>query len=55
MTLVFGWKEEETNLRVEWRCASRDSGGQCVKTPGTSEMQQLPAHNLVSSQSVSDL
>ena len=34
MTMIFGWKEEEIILRVEWRCASRGSGGQCVITPG---------------------
>ena len=30
-TLIFGCWEEGTiqNLRVEWRCASRDNGGQC--------------------------
>ena len=29
--------------RVEWRCASKDGGEQCVMTPGISEMQELCA------------
>ena len=37
---------------VEWRCASRNSGGQCVMTPGISEMQWLLADNLVLPQTV---
>ena len=32
--------------RVEWRCACRDSGGQCVMTSGISEMRVLPADSL---------
>ena len=52
-TLIFGWLEERTIWRVEWRCASRDSGGQCVVSPGIGEMRVLPADNLVSPQNVS--
>ena len=51
--LIFGWWEEGTILRVEWRCASRDSGGQCVMTTGIPVMQWLPADSLVSPQNVS--
>ena len=50
--LIFGWWEEGTILRVEWRCASRDSGELCVITPGISEMQWLSADNLVLLQNV---
>ena len=41
MTLIFGWWKEGTiqNLKVEWRCASTDSGGECVMTPGITVMQ----------------
>ena len=39
-------------MRVEWRCACRDSGGQCAVTPGIPEMQLLPADSLVSTQRV---
>ena len=38
--------------RVEWRCACRDSGGQCVMTSGIPEMQRLSADSLVSPQNV---
>ena len=38
--------------RVEWRCASEDSGGQCAKTSGILEMQELSADSLVLLQSV---
>ena len=54
-TLIFGWWEEGTiqNLMVEWRCASRDSGGACVMmTPGIPEMQWLSADSLVLRHSV---
>ena len=53
--LIFGWWEEGTILRVELRCASRDSGGQCVMMTGTTVMQWLPADSLVSPQNVSGL
>ena len=52
-TLIFGWWEEGAIWRVEWRYASRDSGGQCAMTFGTLKMQQLSADNLVSTQNVS--
>ena len=51
-TLIFGWWEEGTISRVEWRCASRDNGGQCVMMTGIPEMQQLSADSLVSPQNV---
>ena len=39
--------------KVEWRCASKDSGEQCVITsPGISLMQWLPADSFVSPQNV---
>ena len=51
-TLIFGWKEERTVWRVEWRCASRESGEQCVITIGILEMQWLSADSLVTPQNV---
>ena len=51
-TLIFGWSEEGTIWRVKWRCATRESGGQCVMTPGISEMQWLSVDSLVSPQNV---
>jgi len=30
--------EAPISMRVEWRCASMTSGGQCVTTPGTTLM-----------------
>ena len=50
--MTFSWLEEGTVWRVEWRCATRDSGGQCAMTSGISEMQWLSADNLVSLQNV---
>ena len=41
------------SLRVELRCALIDSGGECVVTPGISEMQWLSADSLVSLWNVS--
>ena len=35
---MFVWWEVPTSMRVEWRCASMTSGGQCVMTPGTALM-----------------
>ena len=31
--------------RVEWKCALRDNGGQCVISTGIIEMRELPANN----------
>ena len=42
-------------LRVEWKCAFGDSGGQYVMTSGIPEMQLLPADSLVSPQNVRGL
>ena len=53
-TPMCGWLEEGTILRVEWRCVSMDSGGQCVAT-GITIMQLLSVDSLVSKQSVRDL
>ena len=53
--LIFGWWKEGTILRVELRCASKDSGGQCVMMTGIPEMQWLSADSLVSPQNVSGL
>ena len=35
---MFAWWEAPISMRVEWRCASMTSGGQCVMTPGTTLM-----------------
>ena len=51
-TLIFSWKEERTNWKVVWRCASKDSGGQCVIMTGILEMQWLSADSLISPQNV---
>ena len=52
LTLIFGWWEEGMNWKVEWRCALRDNGGQCVVSSGILEMRELPADSLVSPQIV---
>ena len=33
--VIFVWWEAPISMRVEWRCASMTSGGQCVMTSGT--------------------
>ena len=38
--------------RVEWKCALRDNGGQCVISTGIIEMRELPANNSNSPQIV---
>ena len=50
--LIFDWKEVGIIWRVEWRCASRDSGGQCVMTTGIPVMQWLPVDSSDSLQNV---
>ena len=35
LMVMFGWWEAPISMRVEWRCASMTSGGQCVMTSGT--------------------
>ena len=35
---MFVWWEAPISMRVEWRCASMTSGGQCVMTFGTTLM-----------------
>ena len=35
---MFVWWEAPISMRVEWRCASMTSGGQCVMTPGAALM-----------------
>ena len=42
---MFVWWEAPISMRVEWRCASMTSGGQCVITPGTALMLLLSANN----------
>ena len=39
------WWEAPISMRVEWRCASMTSGGQCVMTPGTTLMLLWSASN----------
>ena len=51
-TLIFGWWEDVVIWRVEWKCATGDSGEQCVMTSGISEMQLLSADNSDSIQRV---
>ena len=36
--VMFVWWEAPISMRVEWRCASMTSGGQCVMTSGTALM-----------------
>ena len=38
-TEMFVWWEAPINMRVEWKCASMTSGGQCVMTAGAALMQ----------------
>ena len=42
---MFVWWEAPISMKVEWRCASMTSGGQCVITCGTSLMLLLFASN----------
>ena len=42
---MFVWWEAPISMRVEWRCASMTSGGQCVMTAGTVLMQLQSASN----------
>ena len=41
--VMFVWWEASISMRVEWRCASMNSGGRCVMTTGTPLMLQLSA------------
>ena len=41
-------------LKVVWRCATGDTGGQCVMITGISEMQVLPADSSILPLIVSD-
>ena len=45
LTEMFVWLEAPISMRVEWRCASMTSGGQCVMTPGTTLMLLWSASN----------
>ena len=38
--VMFVWWEAPISMRVEWRCASMTSGGQCVMTTGMPLMLQ---------------
>ena len=42
---MFAWLEAPISTRVEWRCASITSGGQCVMTAGIALMPQWSANN----------
>ena len=43
--VMFVWWEAPISMRVEWRCASMTSGGQCVMTAGTVLMPQWSANS----------
>ena len=36
---MFVWWEAPISMKVEWKCASMTSGGQCVMTVGAALMQ----------------
>ena len=40
---MFVWWEAPIGMKVEWRCASITSGGQCVMMAGTALMPLLSA------------
>ena len=42
---MFVWWEAPISMRVEWRCVSMTSGGQCVMTTGTALMLLWSANN----------
>ena len=42
----FVWWEAPISMKVEWRCASITSGGQCVMMTGTPLMPLLSASSL---------
>ena len=42
---MFVWLEAPISMRVEWRCASMTSGGQCVMITGTTLMLLWYASN----------
>ena len=42
---MFVWWEALISMKVEWRCASMTSGGQCVMTTGVVLMLQLSVNN----------
>ena len=44
---MFVWWEAPISMRVEWRCASMTSGGQCVMMAGTVLMPVWSASNWV--------
>ena len=43
---MFVWWEALISMRVEWRCASMTSGGQCVMMAGTMSMPLWSVNNL---------
>ena len=45
LMVMFVWLEAPISMKVEWRCASMTSGGQCVMTPGTTLMLLWSASN----------
>ena len=44
---MFVWREAPISMRVEWRCVSMTSGGQCVMMVGTVLMPVWSASSLV--------
>ena len=45
--VMFVWLGAPISMRVEWRCASMTSGGQCVITAGTGLMLPWSANSWV--------
>ena len=43
---MFVWWEAPVSMRVEWRCVSMTSGGQCVMTSGVDLMLLWSVDNL---------
>ena len=43
--VMFVWWKAPIGMRVEWRCASMTSGGQCVMISGTALMLLWSASN----------
>ena len=43
--VMFVWWEAPISMKVEWRCVSMTSGGQCVMIAGTVMMPLWSANN----------
>ena len=50
---LFAWQEAVVPMRGGWRCVLVESGGQCVMTPGMTQIQWLYANSLDTARSVS--